>query len=141
MTAPVSVSCSKQNKSLTQTGLRSISGIGTDRRACVQRTITVYLVGQKRASAKLGVGVPPQYMIGLSKLSREAEPTAPGPLKLFVGLFRSHGSSRCDTNDFLPRSRNLPARFPRMRSNLRISARNINPSNRAIKRSRSLRSV
>src|ERR1700674_130217 len=33
MTAPVSVSCSKQTKSLTQTGLRSISGIGTDRRA------------------------------------------------------------------------------------------------------------
>jgi len=35
MTAPVSVSCSKQTKSLTQTGLRSISGIGTDRRACI----------------------------------------------------------------------------------------------------------
>jgi hypothetical protein len=33
MTAPVSVSCSKQTKSLSQTGLRSISGIGTDRRA------------------------------------------------------------------------------------------------------------
>ena len=33
MTAPVPVSCSKQTKSLTQTGLRSISGIGTDRRA------------------------------------------------------------------------------------------------------------
>jgi hypothetical protein len=34
MTAPVSVSCSEQTKSLTQTCLRSISGIGTDRRAC-----------------------------------------------------------------------------------------------------------
>jgi hypothetical protein len=30
MKAPVSVSCSKQTKSLTQTGLRSISGIGTE---------------------------------------------------------------------------------------------------------------
>jgi|ERR1700677_75575 hypothetical protein len=38
MTAPVSVSCSKQTKSLTQTGLRSISGIGTDRRASRQLT-------------------------------------------------------------------------------------------------------
>src|ERR1035438_23587 len=38
MTAPVSVSCSKQTKSLTQTGLRSISGIGTDRRASRHRS-------------------------------------------------------------------------------------------------------
>jgi hypothetical protein len=37
MTAPVSVGCSKQTKSLTQTGLRSISGIGTDRRADGQK--------------------------------------------------------------------------------------------------------
>ncbi len=37
MTAPVSVSCSKHTKSLTQTGLRSISGIGTDRRACIYK--------------------------------------------------------------------------------------------------------
>ena len=39
MTAPVSVSCSKQTKSLTQTGLRSISGIGIDRRARVQANL------------------------------------------------------------------------------------------------------
>jgi hypothetical protein len=38
MTAPVSVSCSKQTKSLTQTGLRSISGIGTDRRASIEES-------------------------------------------------------------------------------------------------------
>lgn len=33
MTAPVSVNVQNKTKSLTQTGLRSISGIGTDRRA------------------------------------------------------------------------------------------------------------
>src|SRR5258708_36115464 len=38
MAAPVSVSCSKQTKSLTQTGLRSIFGIGTDRRAFRHRS-------------------------------------------------------------------------------------------------------
>src|SRR6202161_1415070 len=41
MTAPVSVSCSKQTKSLTQTGLRSISGIGTDKRASRHRNAAV----------------------------------------------------------------------------------------------------
>jgi hypothetical protein len=45
MTAPVSVSCSKQTKSLTQTGLRSISGIGTDRRAVLTNPINSRLVG------------------------------------------------------------------------------------------------
>jgi len=49
MTAPVSVSCSKQTKSLTQTGLRSISGIGTDRRACVHEWSSSRLLAQPAA--------------------------------------------------------------------------------------------
>src|ERR1700724_2670364 len=57
MTAPVSVSCSKQTKSLTQTGLRSISGIGTNRRACVHEWGSSRLVGNPYLGIMSGLPV------------------------------------------------------------------------------------
>jgi hypothetical protein len=54
MTAPVSVSCSKQTKSLTQTGLRSISGIGTDRRALRRPSLTHDSAGIFQLPCRLG---------------------------------------------------------------------------------------
>src|ERR1700675_3782663 len=65
MTAPVSVSCSKQTKSLTQTGLHSISGIGTDRRACGHRIYQRLLIGRKRASRRPRLvqhSTPPRFL-------------------------------------------------------------------------------
>jgi|CZKD01.1.fsa_nt_gi integrase len=61
MTAPVSVSCSKQTKSLTQTGLRSISGIGTDRRADGQKiAIGKILFGAAKEAAPMAKSANPK---------------------------------------------------------------------------------
>jgi len=78
---------------------------------CCLKYVPCHTVGNdKRPAGKLAVVAPPNSS---RSDSREAEPTTRGlPKLLLVGLFRGHGNSRCDTNDFLRRARNLPFPFP-----------------------------
>src|SRR5258708_37127369 len=88
MTACVSVSCSKQTKSLTQTRLRSISGIGTDKRPCIE----FCAAGSKGERCRKGEPPPahsPNHKLktlkGFSSLSRLIP-------RCFAGLGEGHSS-------------------------------------------------
>src|SRR5258708_24240796 len=118
MTACVSVSCSKQTKSLTQTRLRSISGIGTDKRPCIEFSAA----GSKGERCRKGEPPPapsPNHKLktlkGFSSLSR----LIPGR---FAGLAEGHRPIDERLHRRTERFPKLGESIPHLWSKLRMNA-------------------